>query len=162
MDFWWSLQLVCGEYGSLSVEQKQFSPAPACPAHASFEDHKQILCLWWLGACVFIQSPDHVEKSFEGRGFVAVLQSRMSFLRDYFQCSEKSQLKLYLLEFSGTVSWFGFSRLKPNWWRQEQSPVMPCTFFAKEKFCFCRHRFLHLHLNVYFLSSTNRFRIIDG
>ncbi|KAF2975716.1 hypothetical protein EK904_014029 [Melospiza melodia maxima] len=93
VDFWWSLQLVCGEYGSFSVEQKQFSPAPACPARASFEEHKQI----------FVSlSPDHVEKSFEGRAFVAVLQSRMSFLRDHFQCSEKS-LKLNLLEFSGTL-----------------------------------------------------------
>lgn len=138
MDFWWSLQLVCGEYGSFSVEQKRFSPAPACPVHASLQDHKQIFVLWCLGACVFIQSADHVEKSFEGRGFVAVLQSRMSFFRDYFQCSEKGQLKLYLLEFSGTLSRFDFSRLKPK--RLMETGAISCWcplhFLPKRNFIF--------------------------
>lgn len=81
---------MCGEYGSFSVEQKQFSPAPACPVRASFEDHKQIFVSLVTGSLCFHPESNHVEKSFEGRGFVAVLQCRMSYLRDYFQCSEKS------------------------------------------------------------------------
>lgn len=85
-----------------------------------------------------MQSPDHLEKLFERRGFVAVLQSRMSYFRDYFQRSEKSQLKLCLLEFCGTVSWFHFSMHKPK--KLMETGAMSCQcpvhFLPKRNFVF--------------------------
>lgn len=92
---------------------------------------------------------------------MSVLQSRMSYLRDYFRYSEKSQLKLYLLEFSFIVFWFAFLMHKPKKLMEMEaiSCQCPVRFLPRRnsRFYFCRHGFLHLLLNVCFA-----FRIIDG
>lgn len=149
----------------------QFSPPPACSVHACVEDHKEIFASLVTGSQCF--QPDsrplrrnHIAYKVGGRGYVSVLQSRMSYLRDYFWYSEKSQLKLYLLEFSFIVFWFAFLICKPEKLMEMEAISCQCPVYflpkRNSRFYFCRHRFFHILLDVCFASSSNRFSIADG